>query len=552
MPNRRDVLTALLAGLSTAMAPRHLSARAHAGSGTDADLWLNRLSFGANDAARAEFATLGPKGWLDHQLALPPTDSALDARLRATHLRIAHDAGQDATGDWPARDELRPLTALWSLPEATLPLIDWSRPMAYAERIRPAEEVIAASLIRAVHAPAQLREVMTQFWHDHFNVHARKDEYVAAFFPAYDTGLRTHALGRFRDLLGHVATSPSMLVYLTNDESRASPANENFARELLELHTLGAAAYAHIPDMDGPRTADGLALHYSDNDVWEVARCFTGWTLGDGRWVADGLATPRTGQMAYVEAWHDPYQKRILGRDFAPHGAPMADGEAVLDLLASHPATARHVCDKIARRLLADDPDPGLIDRLAAVFLAKAQAADQIAQVIRALVADPAFAAGPAKMRRPFEFLAALLRATGAEVAATDLGWAHELARAGWRQHDFSPPNGHPDRAEDWSAGVVMLRLAEMALHAHEPWMGWVSTPLSDLMPRGPLSVVEMADLWHHRLTGHSVPDPAALAEALSGIGIDPGWQPEADEDRAAISAGLVAAAALTPAFLFR
>ncbi len=359
MLNRRDVLKSSLAGLIAASLPRAALAREAA----PGDLWLNRLTFGATGPARDEFARLGPQGWLDWQLSLPAEDAGLDQRLRATRLRIQYDAGQDANGSWPALDEVRPLAALWAAPEEALPLIDWTRAMAYTERARPADEVIAAALVRAVHAPAQLREVMTQFWHDHFNVHAQKDEFVAAFFPAYDAGLRSHALGRFRDLLGHVATSPSMLVYLTNDESRASPANENFARELLELHTLGAGVYWNDRYTDWhqvPGADSGLAQGYIDDDVWEVARCFTGWTLGDGRYIAEGQATPMTGRFAYVESWHDPYQKRILGREFPAHQAPMQDGEQVLDLLATHPATARFVSEKIARRLLADDPTPPL------------------------------------------------------------------------------------------------------------------------------------------------------------------------------------------------
>ncbi len=301
-----------------------------------------------------------------------------------------------------------------------------------------------------------------------------------------------------------------------------------------------------------PGAADGLALAYIDSDVWEVARCFTGWTIGDGRQTAEGQATPRTGRMAYVEGWHDPYQKRVLGREFPPHQAPMQDGEQVLDLLASHPATARFVCEKIARRFLADDPAPALVDHLAQVFLDQKDRPDQIAQVLRALVTHRAFTAPPAKLRRPFEFLVALIRATGARVSATDLGWTWELARAGWRQHSFPPPTGHPDRAEDWSAGVVLLRLADLAAFAHEPWMNWVSPPLSHLLPEGPQTVAQMADLWHHRLTGTAVPDRQALAAGLQAAGIDPDWVPDNAPDRAALSAGLVAAAALTPAFLYR
>jgi uncharacterized protein (DUF1800 family) len=536
----------LLAALSTRLAWAATPA-------TGADLWLNRLTFGATPETRARFAALGPKGWLEEQIALPARDAGLDARLAAQRLRIAYAAGDNGEGGtWGAVDELRPLATLDAPPESLLPLIDWTLPMAFDERARPAEEVVAASLVRAVHAPAQLREVMTQFWHDHLNVHAQKDEYTAVFFPAYDATLRDRALGNFRDLLGAVAASPAMLYYLNNADSRASPANENYARELLELHTLGAAHYLndrHTRWHEVPKDADGIAVGYIDEDVYEVARAFTGWTVGDGRWLAEGVEAPRTGRFHYTAAWHDPYQKRILGVEFPPNRAALADGNDVLDLLARHPGTARFVCGKIARRFISDDPDPALVERLAAVFLANAQAPDQIAQVLRALVAEPAFAAPPPKLRRPFEFLAALYRATGAEVTGTENGWRWQLSRAGWHQHGFPPPTGHPDRAEDWQGTTTLLRLVEFALYAHDDWFGATSSRLSGEVPAKIGTPGALARHWSERLTG--TPDP--MAEALAAIGVLPDDPLPRDEtSRHDLSAVAVAFAALTPAFVFR
>ncbi len=547
MLNRRDFLLSTLLASATAA----LGSRGAAAPADTTDLWLNRLTFGATPETRARFRTLGAGAWLDEQLSLPARDEGLTARLAAARLHIAYPAGDEGeTGSWQAVDEDRPLTLLDADPASLLRLIDWTVAMDYAERLRPAEEVIAASLIRAVHAPAQLREVMTQFWHDHFNVHSEKDEFVANFFPAYDAGLRDRALGNFRDLLGFVATSPAMLVNLTNDESRASPANENFARELLELHTLGAGVYLNdrVADWaDVPGVAEGLAQGYIDEDVYEVARCFTGWTVGDGRWVAEGATTPKTGLFAYVEGWHDPYQKRVLGREFPSHRAPMADGEEVLDMLATHPATARFVCTKLARRLLVDDPAPDLVERLAAVFLGAEAAPDQIAQVIRALVTDAAFAAPPERLRRPFEFLAALLRATGAEVASREQGWVWNLGRAGWRQHSFPPPTGHPDRNRDWETGLVLLRLTELALYAQDEWFGLVPAGYATRLPPAARDVAAITRHWGKALTG-AAPDLGALAAA----DIAPDWQPEGDDERHAVSALAVAMAALTPQFLYR
>lgn len=549
MPDRRQVLAALLASAAACLASP-LSARSPATLWPD-EVFLNRLTFGATHADRAALKQAGRQGWLDQQLSLEG-DPALDSYLAALRLRIAYEAGDDGMlGGWPAVDESRPLSTLGADPATLMPLIDWSRALAWPERVRPADEVIAASLVRAVHTRAQVREVMTQFWHDHFNVHAHKNEYVAVTFPAWDAMLRTHALANFRALLGQVARSPAMLYYLDNHDSRASPANENFARELLELHTLGAenylaGQYAHWADV--PRLPDGTATGYVDDDVWEVARAFTGWSVGDGRWLADGVEAPSTLAFHLVEAWHDPYQKRILAREFPDHAAPLADGDTVIDLLARHPGTARRLCRKIATRLLADDPPPDLIDRLTAVWLAHADAPDQIAQIVRALALDPTFDAAPAKMRRPFEFLAALYRATGVQVIANDNGWHWQLSRAGWQQHTLPPPNGPSDRAEDWSTGNTLRRLADLALSAHEDWFTTIAA--APQLPPGVTRIGPAIAHWTALLHGRA---DDRLPELLSAAGLsaaDP--LPDDPAERAGWSATMIAFAALSPQFLFR
>ncbi len=518
------------------------------------DIFLNRLTFGATPTDRESLTDLGRAAWLDDQLGRPASDADLDARLSALTLRINYEKGDDGEGhSWPARDEFLPLSSLNADPATLLPLLDWTVPMAYDERSRPGWEVVAASLPRAVHTPTQTREVMTQFWHDHFNVHSQKSEYTAVFFPSYDKVLREHALGNFRDLLGAVARSPAMLIYLNNDESRASPANENWGRELLELHTLGAGnylsdRYSHWADVPG--ATQGAAIGYIDEDVFEVARAFTGWSVGDGRETGEGRNTEKTGRFQYVERWHDPYQKRILGREFPPNRAALADGDDVLDLLATHPGTARFICEKIARRLLSDAPDPALIDRLTQAFMTHSTAPDQIAQVIRALALDPAFDAPPTKLRRPFEFLAALYRASGVEVAAPEAGFHWQLARAGWQQHTYPPPTGHPDRTEDWTTTTVLNRLIDLGLSAHDDWFGCTPTRLDTLVPKRVETCAGLAAYWTTRTHGTNA-DP--LPELFTSIDLDPSAPlPDSAEDRHNLSAGMLAFAALTPQFLFR
>lgn len=522
----------------------------------EADLWLNRLRFGATTASRKAVADMGLAGWLDMQLALPVSDAALEARLAAARLRIAYEAGEDEHGNhWDALDELRPLSLLTTDPADLLRLLVWGpgTGMDFSERTRPAAEVIAASMIRAVHAEAQLREVMTQFWHDHFSVNSAKDETTSVFFASHDALLRQHAFGNFRTLLGQVARSPAMLFYLNNADSRASPANENYARELLELHTLGAENYIndrYSSWQDVPGALAGLAEGYLDLDVYEVARAFTGWSVGDGRWISEGAEAPKTGRFHYIAAWHDPYQKRILGREFAPNRGPMEDGDQVLDMLARHPGTARFICTKIARRLLADDPDPALVARLATVFVAAADAPDQIAQVIRALVQSPEFAAPPTKLRRPFEFLAAIYRATGAEVISAENSFQWQLSRAGWRQHEYGPPTGHPDTAAAWSGASTLNRLVDFALFAHDDWFGVGQADLTSVA--GGASLADFLTRHADALAPGKGAEIAAAVGALAGIDLT---GPAADFDtdaRLGTASAAITFAALTPEFLLR
>lgn len=547
MLTRRQFHAGLLAALAASFSRPSI---AQTGEPDLARVWLNRLTFGESEAALAEFAALGPEGWLEAELARAENDPTLTDRLSQARLQMSYEAGQDENGNaWPAVDTLRPLSTLGALPADQLFRIDWTKGMDYAERTRPGYEVVAASLIRAVHAPAQLREVMTQFWHDHFNVNAQKDEFCAAFYGSHDASLRQNALGNFRQMLGEVARQPSMLYYLNNADSKASPANENFARELLELHTLGAGNYLNdrYSDWHSVPVQDGVAQGYLDLDVYEVARAFTGWSVGDGRYIDEGVTAPLTGVFHYIESWHDPYQKRVLGVEFAPNRAPLADGEHVLDLLAAHPATATFLCTKIARRLLADAPDPALVQAMAQTFLAAKDAPDQIAQTLRVLVRDPAFSqTAPTKLRRPFELLAALYRATGAEVTGTQNDFSWQLARAGWRQHEYGPPTGHPDVLAKWSGTSSLNRLVDLSLDALQPWFATATVDLAALASPTQ-SIGEFTQSWASKLGGEA-------SEVLAALSLDPAT-PAADftpEDRFATASAAIAFAALTPRFLFR
>ncbi len=512
--------------------------------------YLNRLTFGTSPESLAEFERLGLDGWLENQLAMPEQDPALEARIVAARLHIDYEAGTSETGEaWAAVDEMRPLSMLDAPAADMVKFMNYDLPFDYAERVRPGYEVIATSFIRATHAEAQLREVMTQFWHNHFNANALKDVETAVFFPEYDRIMRRHALGNFRALLGDVAQSPTMLYYLNNASSRASPANENYARELLELHTMGAANYLNDQYNswhEVPGAEDGLAEGFIDQDVYEVARAFSGWTVGDGDWLDDGSDKPATGEFFYATLWHDPYQKRFLGVEFNANAAPMSDGNKVLDILAAHPATARFVTEKILRRLGLEDPRPALKARVAGIFTKAVQDEDQIAQVVRAIVLSEEFASTPAsKLRTPFEYVIALYRATGTQVVAPqdDLNW--QLARAGWTQHQVHPPTGHSDRSIDWANTRALNGMVDFALYAHDGDLEGIRfNPKVAVKTWG-----EYAAHWVQAL--HAPPD--TVKAFLKGMEVgysDP--LPEDDDYLLWGANNAIALAALTPEFMFR
>jgi uncharacterized protein (DUF1800 family) len=554
--SRRDFNIASLSLLLTSLSnPTPVSASAPASWSFKA---LNRLTFGASPGAISELEKLGLEAWLDRELAKPVLNDDINARLAAARLLIEYEAGSDdGRHAWKARNEIIPYRFLETRGEALLPLVDYDKHgMAYEERVRPAREVQAASLIRAVHADAQLREVMTQFWHDHFSVNSMRDEHTAAFFGLYDRMMRDNAFGNFRALLGNVAKSPSMLYYLNNEASRASPANENFARELFELHTLGAANYFNDKTTnwsDVPGAKDGNAERYIDQDVYEAARALTGWSFGDGREVAAGDNAPESGEFHYIDRWHDPYQKRILGREFRANAGPMRDGEALLDMLAAHPATARFVCEKICRRLGLEAPSSGLIGLAAKTWAGNLEAEDQIAKIIRTIVLSEEFAdAEPRKLKRPFEFLASFYRAVGADIASPTLDFAWVLSKAGWNQHEFRPPTGHPDHSDYWANTNLVSGFVNIALNALEDWNGAAKADLATALPDGSGKLADGIRYWAGRMQGAD-PSDEAVDAILAQISGDPEAPfPDDPAEREHVLRGVVAAASLSPQFLFR
>src|SRR5260370_451162 len=237
---------------------------------------LNKLAFGPSDADLHSIAKVGAEGWLGQQLK-PPVEDDCAARIASTHIRLKYSSKTPEA----EVDEDRSLAVLAEPIEQHWKVVE--KALAGQERTFFRTAVACATTIRAVHSRWQLREVLVDFWHNHFNVNALGDNLIAVALPTYDNEvIRRHALGNFRELLEAVAKSAAMQIYLNNRSSRGGAANENYARELFELHALGRPAYLNALYnrwRDVPGALEGRPQGYIDQDVYEAARAFTGWAI---------------------------------------------------------------------------------------------------------------------------------------------------------------------------------------------------------------------------------------------------------------------------------
>jgi uncharacterized protein (DUF1800 family) len=304
-------------------------------------------------------------------------------------------------------------------------------------------ELQQARLLRSIYSQRQLFEVMVDFWSNHFNVFSAKGA-VRWLTTAYDRDtIRPHALGKFRELLLATAQSPAMLFYLDNwlsaspdspgarfggQNNRRRGLNENYARELMELHTVG---------VDGG---------YTQKDVVEVARCFTGWTIRQPQ---------QRGEFVFESRIHDNGEKIVMGTRI-PAGGGIDDGKKIIDLLARHPATARFIAEKLVRRFIADNPPASIVDKAADSFH---QSDGDIPSVLRTIIDSAEFFAPEnyrAKIKKPLEYVASAVRALGAETQIT-----HQLFRYVGRMGEplflAQPPTGHPDVASSWISPDMLL-----------------------------------------------------------------------------------------------
>ena len=443
---------------------------------------LNRIGFGARPGDVERVRKMGLEQYIERQLHPERIDDAsVSVRLAGLDTITLSSREISERFEQPmleARRERRQDAAANADPNAPR-----ERPDPVQMQIRQQGngvlvELGEQKLVRAIYSERQLQEVLADFWFNHFNVDARKgrDRFLLTEYER--ESIRPHVLGTFRELLGATAKSPAMLFYLDNwlsadpdgphappgrqagfgrqpafggrgrgrfvmpmptgqppqqaqgQNNRRNGLNENYARELMELHTLG---------VDGG---------YTQKDVTEVARAFTGWTIDNPR---------QGGAFRFEPRIHDEGEKTILGHTITAGG--VSDGERVLDVLAAHPSTARFISTKLARRFVSDEPPSALVDRMAARFK---ETGGDLRGVMATMLASPEFFAPDAyraKVKTPFEFVVSAVRATGADVTN-----ARPLVRSlddlGMPLYRCQPPTGYKDSADAWTnTGALVGRM---------------------------------------------------------------------------------------------
>jgi uncharacterized protein (DUF1800 family) len=422
---------------------------------------LNRVAFGPRPGDVDRVREMGVERYLDEQLhpeRIP--DKAMDDRLAS--LETITMSSREIADKYaiPLQQARRQQKQSQNQKDGQPP--DPAQPSQRPPAMQQANQVLmelsAQKVERAVYSDRQLQEVLVDFWFNHFNVDARKgpDRFLLTEYERET--IRPHVLGSFRSLLEATAKSPAMLFYLDNwmsvdpeassrrmGRGRFAPLappqataqnprrglNENYARELMELHTLG---------VDGG---------YTQKDVTEVARAFTGWTIDQPR---------RGGGFRFEPRLHDDGPKVILGHHLAAGGGER-DGEQVLDILASHPSTARFISTELAGRFVSDSPPAALVERTAATFT---RTHGDLREVMRTILTSPEFYAEDsyrAKVKTPFEFVVSSVRALGVD-AVPPLPLVRALQQLGQPLYQCQPPTGYKDTADAWvNTGALVERM---------------------------------------------------------------------------------------------
>lgn len=467
---------------------------------------LNHLTYGATSSDVTAFKALGLSDvvrltkFVDQQLNPSAiSDDKVDAILAATNA--------DGTKNYDAL--FMTLAEQWKKYK-----IDNNISTRYGET--PATQTQLAAFVRAVYTKRQVYEKVVAFWHDHFNVYYKEGGATSAFASYTNDVIRPNALGNFRLLLGAVTKSAAMMYYLDNRENNKVAPNENFARELLELHTLGAERYfgnkyqSEVP----PDPEDGrFPSGYVEEDVLAAAKALTGWTV----------RAQTTAAFYFSNANHDVTEKKILGQTLAKDRGQV-DGEDLLDIVAQHPGTARFVCTKLIRFFVTDAPSAALVDSASKIFRDNWLQPDQIKITLRhILLSTDLQSSWQQKVRRPGEVAIAAFRAVGTdwqpkwtlpiptqEDATPETALMARLSRTGHGTYEWTPPNGYPDVQRPWLATNSMAALWRLLswLPKHTALPGDESTAVLPILSVSRAEVPSwtagaLVNFWCRRLLGY-------------------------------------------------
>lgn len=373
---------------------------------------LSRVTFGPWPGDLLRLKSMGAKVWLEEQLA-PESINDIACDLRAERFESLYFSPGDA--------------------------YEFRRPVLRDELTRRA-------LLRAVYSRRQLFEVMVEFWTDHLNIDLEKGDCIY-LKPSDDRDIiRKHALGNFYELIRASATSPAMLTYLDGRTNKvvkegSDQPNENYARELMELHTMGVHG------------------GYTQEDVREAARCLTGWTFDPKRTFA-----MNQNEAFFKESWHDNGEKTVLGHHI-PAGGGRQDIDRLIGIVCSHASTAKYIALKLCRRFVSYTPPEELINRVAAAFT---QSKGDIKSLLRTIFESPEFAASKGLLlKRPFRFVVSALRATAADTFA-DKGILEPLQRMGHGLFQYPTPDGYPDEELPWMGTLIWRWNFALALAANK------------------------------------------------------------------------------------
>jgi uncharacterized protein (DUF1800 family) len=494
----RVTFAALTILLPVALASACWGAGTLTGTVSPSDLALiDRVTWGVNTSTAAQYIAMGRDRWLDAQLHPAPGDplpSAAQAIVAA--MPIA------------SKPMAETVIALAAQSKAANQVEDIEQKKAaqqgYQQAMNDAARQAATrSLLRDLYSPDQLREKMTWFWFNHFNVPQAKSDIRATIGDYEDRALRPYALGRFRDLLEATVKHPAMLRYLDNAENAKGHLNENYAREIMELHTMGVGS------------------GYTQEDVQELARILTGVGVNvQPDPPKPDLPKPtmppgyiRAGLFEFNPNRHDYSVKHFLGHTIEGSGFP--EVQQALDILARHPATANHICRQIAMYFVADNPPPALVARMAQTF----QRTDgDIASVLGLMFRSPEFnASAKAKYKDPMQFVLSAVRLAYDDRVVLNTGpiqgWLARLAQ-GLYAHET--PDGYPMNAAAWSGPGQMAVRFEIARQIGSNSAGLFKPPGPDAVDRPAFPQIQNALYFTSLQQTLSAPTRAALDQAVS------------------------------------